>query len=89
MARPERPAPPSGPIGEAGATARSLIGALSSNPLVLALVVIELATLGLLYWSIVSAEHERTEGLRLLYANRELVARLLAECTPQPKRPAP
>lgn len=71
---------PSGPVGEAGATARTLIGALSASPLVLALVVIELATLGLLYWNVISGERERTESIKLLYQNRESVARLLAEC---------
>ena len=73
------------PIGEAGETARSLIGALSRNPVVLALVVIELATIGLLYWSAVGAERERTESLRLLYQNRDTVGRLLAECHPSPR----
>lgn len=76
---------PQGPIGEAGATTRKLIDSLSASPLVLALVVIELATLGLLYWSVTSGERERTESIKLLYQNRESVARLLAECDARPK----
>lgn len=67
---------------EAGETARSIVSGLSSNPLVLALVVIDLATIGLLYWSAMSAERERRESLKLLYGNRELVAKLLSSCTP-------
>jgi hypothetical protein len=72
--------PPSGPIGEAGATARSLINGLSSSPLVLALVVIDLATLGLLYWQGTLGESERRTSLELLYKNRSEVSQLLAKC---------
>lgn len=71
---------PTGPIGEAGATARSLINGLSSNPLVLALVVIEIATLGLLYWQGALGEGERRRSLELLYQNRSEVGQLLSRC---------
>ena len=80
MANSQQQGTPQGPIGEAGATARTLVAALGASPLILALVVIELATIALLYWSIVSGERERTESLKLLYQNRELVAKLLIEC---------
>ncbi|HEX3520784.1 MAG TPA: hypothetical protein VHT52_01700 [Stellaceae bacterium] len=53
---------------------------MSSNPLVLALVVIDLATLGLLYWQGTLAESERRTSLELLYKNRTEVGQLLTKC---------
>lgn len=75
----------SGPIGEAGATARSLIGALGTNPYVLASVVLNLGLIGLLYWEAGVAERERSEERKLLYENRTFVGKLLAECHPTPR----
>lgn len=77
------------PIGEAGETARSLIDKLSASPVVLALVVINLALCGLLYWQAVIGERERGKELELLYKNRTEVGQLLLQCkdgsVPQPK----
>jgi hypothetical protein len=53
---------------------------LSSNPIVLALVVIDLATLGLLYWQGTLGESERRRSLELLYQNRTEVGQLLTKC---------
>jgi hypothetical protein len=72
--------PPQGPIGEVGATARTLIGALGGNPYVLASVVINLGLMGLLYWQGTIAERERGEERRLLYQNRSEVGQLLVSC---------
>ena len=84
--------PPQGPIGEAGATARTLIDALGASPVVLALVVVCLGLIGLLYWSASVAERERADERKLLYENRREVGQLLASCTmlqalPPPNRP--
>jgi hypothetical protein len=80
---------PQGPIGEAGATARTLIGALGSNPYVLASVVLNLGLIGLLYWSAAISERERGEERRLLYQNRSEVSQLLVSCgVERPPRPS-
>lgn len=70
------------PIGEAGATARSVVGALGTNPYVLASVLLNLGLIGLLYWSASIAERERGDERRLLYENRAFVGNLLANCHP-------
>jgi len=75
-----------GPVAEAGQTARSLIDAFRGQPLSLALVVMNLALLGLLYWSAVVAERERTLSLKLLYENRTFVGNLLARCSGAPNQ---
>lgn len=69
---------------EAGQTARSAIGIFRREPIVLALIIINLALIGLLYWDGVIAEREREKGLELLYQNREFVGKLLANCYPAP-----
>lgn len=73
-----------GPIGEAGATARTLVTALGANPYVLASVVINLGLIGLLYWQGVIGERERTVERTLLYQNRSETAQLLSRCNIQP-----
>jgi hypothetical protein len=74
-------------VHEAGETARSAIDVFRSQPFTLALVLMNLALLGILYWNGVIAEREREKGLELLYDNRKFVGQLLAECTPIPKSP--
>ena len=80
---------PSGPIGEAGATARTLVDKLGQNPFILASVVVNIGLMGLLYWQAVIAEHERKLSLELLYKNRTEVGQLLLKCRdgslPEPK----
>jgi hypothetical protein len=76
-----------GVIGEAGDTARSVIGLLGSNPFVLASVVVNLGLVGLLYWSATIAERERSEERKLLYENRQFVGDLLSRCTLTPRAP--
>ncbi|HEX7199489.1 MAG TPA: hypothetical protein VF213_08425 [Dongiaceae bacterium] len=73
-----------GPIGEAGATARTLVTALGANPYVLASVLMNLGLIGLLYWGSTLAERERSEERRLLYENRSETAKLLSRCNIQP-----
>ena len=74
-----------GPIREAGETARSAIDVFRDNPFTFALILMNLALLGFLYYSGVIAHQERKVELELLYRNREFVGRLLAECQPVPK----
>ena len=74
-----------GPVHEAGETARSIVDVFRSNPLVLALILMNLALLGLLYWNAVSGERERTQSLSMLYENRRIVGQLLHDCTPDGK----
>jgi len=71
------------PIHEAAETTRSAIEVFRSQPFVLALILMNLALLGFLYWNGVVAQHERERSLELLYDNRRFVGQLLAECTVQ------
>ncbi|PWT91748.1 MAG: hypothetical protein C5B54_04725 [Acidobacteria bacterium] len=72
---------------EAGQTAREAISVFRSQPLVLALVLMNIGLLGLMYWDHASAERERVKGLELLYENRKYVGELLAHCWPEAPRP--
>jgi hypothetical protein len=78
---------PNGPIHEAGETARSAIEVFKSQPLVLALILMNIGLLGLLYWDHAGAERERTRGIELLYENRKYVGELLAHCWPDAPQP--
>lgn len=71
-------------IKEAGETARSALSIFKREPIVLALIIINLALIGLLYWEGVVGEREREKGLELLYDNRKFVGDLLAKCYPAP-----
>ena len=73
-----------GPVHEAGETARSIVDVFRANPLTLALILMNLALLGFLYWRETSAEHERSRSLELLYENRKYMGDLLARCYPAP-----
>lgn len=69
---------------EAGQTARTLVSVFRREPLVLALILMNFALLGLLYWNSVIAERERSMEMQLLYENRKYVGDLLARCYPSP-----
>jgi hypothetical protein len=53
---------------------------LKGQPLVLALVVMNLGLLGFLYYSGVIAHDERNSQMQLMYENRSEMAKLLAQC---------
>jgi hypothetical protein len=76
-----------GPSHEAGETARSLINIFGAQPLVLALVVMNFALLGFLYWASISFANERQKSLEMLYADRQNESKLLAGCYPTPAVP--
>lgn len=87
-------------IKEAGATARSALNIFAKQPLVLALILMNLALLGLLYWERTGAAHERQRELDLifqnrkyeadlLYENRKYVTDALANCVPAALMPTP
>jgi hypothetical protein len=69
-------------VHEAGETARTLIDRLGGNPLALAMVVMNLLLVGYLYYEGVNTNTQRSEELKLLYANRKDVAELLFKCVP-------
>lgn len=71
-------------LEEGGKAARTFMEALKDQPLSLALVVMNVALIGFLYYTGVVAHDERKTEMQLLYSNRDSVARLLAECYPAP-----
>lgn len=73
-----------GPIHEAGETARSFVDVFRQQPYLLAMILINLGLLGFLYYDGVSNATARKHDIELLYDNRKMVAKLLAECYPSP-----
>ena len=69
-------------LEEGGKAVNSFIDALKSQPLSLALVVMNIGLLGYLYYQGSVAASERHHEMDLLYQNRETVAKLLQECGP-------
>ena len=67
-------------VHEAGEAARSFVDSLKGQPLSLALVVMNLALVGYIYYESIVLNAERKSELELLYQNRREVAILLARC---------
>lgn len=67
-------------VHEAGETARSTIEVFKSQPLLLAMVLMNFALLGFLYYTGVTNNKSRARELELLYQNRKEVGQLLIEC---------
>ena len=65
-------------------TAKTFIDALKDQPLSLALVVMNILLLGFLYYGSIVAHSERLEEQKLIFDNRNMVAKMLAECYPTP-----
>jgi hypothetical protein len=75
---------------EAGEAARSFVDALKDQPLSLALVVMNIALIGYLYYDGASNKKLRTDEMALLYRNQRETSQLLARCTlPQGTTPLP
>ena len=68
-----------------GRAAVSFFDALKSQPLSLALVVMNIGLLGFLYYDGIQHNSERKTEMELLYQNRREMAQLLYQCTPAPK----
>ena len=66
---------------EGGKVATSFIDAMKSQPLSLALVIMNMTRLAFLYFYGVATNEQRKRELELLYQNRSEVAQLLARCT--------
>lgn len=61
-----------------------IVAALKYQPLVLALVVMNLALLGFLYYLGVSAHNERSDQAKIMAESRADLAELLASCRKTP-----
>ena len=69
---------------QGGRAANTFMEAMKSQPLALALCVMNVLLLGFLYYTGVVAHNERHRETELLYENRKFVGDLLARCTLQP-----
>lgn len=72
-----------GPVEEAGATARSIIDVLRSEPLSLALVVMNVLLLALFFYVIQTATSVRHAELERVFAAQEKTNQLLYNCVPR------
>lgn len=59
---------------------RGIVDALKGQPLLLAMVVMNLGLLGYLYYTGVVAHNERQSQTEMMYENRTEMAKLLAQC---------
>ena len=75
-----------GPAEEGAKAVNSIIDALKTQPLSLALVVMNIGLLGFLYYSGIVAHREREAEMKMLYENRREMAQLLYQCTPPSER---
>lgn len=71
-------------MSDPGGIVATTVGALKQQPLVLALVIMNLALLGFLYYGGISAHNERSEQAKMLSENRTAIAELLASCGKSP-----
>jgi hypothetical protein len=71
-------------VHEVGETARSAIDVFKTSPFTLALVLLNAALLGFLYYQGVNNNAERRRELELLYENRKFVGEMLFKCLPPP-----
>jgi hypothetical protein len=69
-------------LPEGGRAVSGFVDALKSQPLSLALVVMNIGLLGFLYYDGIVAHDERKTEMELLYKNRTEMAELLYRCTP-------
>jgi hypothetical protein len=72
------------PIHEAGETARTALDVFRTQPFLLAMILIDIALLGFLYYQGVNYNQERRRELELLYENRKIVTDALRNCYPAP-----
>jgi hypothetical protein len=70
-------------LQEGGRAVSGFVDALKAQPLSLALVVMNIALLGFMYYSSLVAHREREKETELLYENRREMAQLLYKCSPQ------
>jgi hypothetical protein len=73
-------------LQEGGRAVSGFVDALKSQPLSLALVVMNIGLLGFLYYDGIVAHDERKTEMELLYKNRTEMAELLYRCTPAPEK---
>jgi hypothetical protein len=70
-------------LQEGGRAVNSFMEAMKTQPLALALCVMNVGLLGFLYYSAVEGHRERNKEMELLYDNRREMAQLLYKCSPQ------
>jgi hypothetical protein len=68
--------------GTIGGAANTFMDVMRTQPLSLALVLMNLGLLGFLYYTGIVAHNERKTEMELLYKNRSEMAELLFRCTP-------
>ena len=73
-----------GPIEEAGQTARSLIGALSSQPFALAMIVSNFLLLGFVWYSQIENNRQRAQLGQAVFDLTKETNELIAKCGVRP-----
>ncbi len=76
-----------GPAEEVGKVAAGFMESMKSQPLALALVVMNLALLAVLYYVAVTSAATREREINMLYAEQKEVRTMLASCVVPPKQP--
>jgi len=69
-----------GPLEEAGKAASSFMDAMKAQPIMLGLVIMNLAMIGMLYFVLSFANKSRATEFDLIFKQQSEVAQLLARC---------
>jgi hypothetical protein len=75
-----------GPLEEAGKVAGGFVDAMRGQPLALALVVMNIALLGLFFWIGRTVAATREREINLLYTDQKEIRELLSRCVVPPHK---
>jgi hypothetical protein len=69
-----------GPVAEAGKAAHDFVGAMSAQPVMLGMVVVVLALIAMLWYSLHFAAAARKIEMEMIFAQQKEVQQMLAHC---------
>lgn len=75
-----------GPVEEAGKVAGGFMKAMTSQPVMLGLVVVVLTLIGMLFFTLRMVNEARRNEIQMIFAQQKEVQELLSRCVVQPTR---
>jgi hypothetical protein len=75
-----------GPVEEAGQTARSFLDALKTQPIMLGMIAVILSLIGFLFYGAQRSSTVRQAEFQMVFDAQVQMSKLLAECYPAPPR---
>jgi hypothetical protein len=74
-----------GAVEEGGKVATGVVDALKGNPVILAVIVLNLVILGMVAWATKEARESFQKTITLMIEKQDKLAQLLYQCTPTPQ----